>query len=626
MLLHVPGATSFEDLRTIDGHRYPTFKEAAQKLGIFDDDKTWVLAMEEAAVFKMPAQLRDLFAFICSMGVLSSATELFEKFKSDLCEDFSRHDGHVGDDCIHCQNLALGDIDDTLRIHGTSCKKVNLPIPPQNMAGAAEYFDILSEQQKGDAMQATLNVEQKAAFDAVMAAAENENLPHRCFFMDGVGGSGKTHVYKTLLSTVRGEGNVALPVASTGIAANLLEGGRTYHSQFGVPIGLDETKGSSIKMTSNDAKLIRKAKLLIWDESTMAHSLHLSLVDRLLKDIMRTVNPELANQPFGGKTLLMGGDFRQILPIVPHGGKTEIIEASLKFNELWDKFKMLHLKSNVRSVDPEFSDFLVNLGDGKLTNDHGLPEDIIAIPAKYICNDSIVKEIFGDHLSPDTIESFSKMAILCPKNTNVDQINEEVLDLLEGDSVEYLSRDTIKDKAGEDSENYPVEFLNEQTPSGMPLSKLRLKIGSIIILLRNLNTKRGLCNGTRLIVKDFKQNLIIAQVLCGSAEKQMVFIPRIDMIPTNTDLPFELNRRQFPIKVAFAMTINKSQGQTLDKVGIYLPEPVFGHGQLYVALSRVRRSEDVKIKILDGSEQGKLIPNSDTIFTKNVVYKEIFNT
>jgi ATP-dependent DNA helicase PIF1 len=121
-----------------------------------------------------------------------------------------------------------------------------------------------------------------------------------------------------------------------------------------------------------------------------------------------------------------------------------------------------------------------------------------------------------------------------------------------------------------------------------------------------------------------KPNLIIAEVLTGTAEKQVVFIPRIDLALANTDLPFVLRRRQFPIKLAFAMTINKSQGQTLENVGIYLPEPVFSHGQLYVALSRVRRSQDVKIKIIDGREQGKLVPGCESTFTKNVVYKEIF--
>ena len=320
----------------------------------------------------------------------------------------------------------------------------------------------------------------------------------------------------------------------------------------------------------------------------MALSLALRAVDKLLIEIMRN------NKPFGGKTLLLGGDFRQTLPVVPHGSQSAIVEASIKFNELWHKFKILKLQNNVRSVDPEFSEWLIKLGNGELSNTHGLPDDTIEIPSDLICNGSLIKEIFGERLTPENVTSFSKMAILCPKNSDVDAINEEVLNLLTGDSVTYLSSDSIDDENDDDRMNYPIEFLHELTPSGMPIHKLNLKIGSIIMHLRNLNTKRGLCNGTRLVVKDLKPNLIIAQVLTGSAENEVVFIPRIDLAPGNTELPFILRRRQFPVKLAFAVTINKLQGQTLEKVGIHLPEPVFSHGQLYVALAKVKRSCEIK--------------------------------
>jgi hypothetical protein len=135
------------------------------------------------------------------------------------------------------------------------------------------------------------------------------------------------------------------------------------------------------------------------------------------------------------------------------------------------------------------------------------------------------------------------MAILCPKNSDVHTINEDVLTRLQGDLITYFSADSLDDESNADRQNYPIEFLNELTPSGMPNHKLNLKIGCIILLLRNLNTKRGLCNGTRLVVKNLKPNLIIAEVLTGSSEGQAVFIPRIDLAPANTDLPFILRRR-----------------------------------------------------------------------------------
>ncbi|XP_073399748.1 uncharacterized protein [Dendrobates tinctorius] len=188
-------------------------------------------------------------------------------------------------------------------------------------------------------------------------------------------------------------------------------------------------------------------------------------------------------------------------------------------------------------------------------------------------------------------------------------------------TVNGVMHETFKDvdaDEAEECENYPVEFLNSLTPSGMPSHLLKLKIGTIVMLLRNLNTKKGFCNGTRLIVIALLRNIIQAKVITGSAEGDIVFIPRIDLCPSETGLPFKLKRRQFPLKPAFAMTINKSQGQTLNRVGIFLPEPVFAHGQLYVAFSRVKQRSNVRVKVVDTPLQGQLLPNSPKIFTRNI--------
>jgi ATP-dependent DNA helicase PIF1 len=157
----------------------------------------------------------------------------------------------------------------------------------------------------------------------------------------------------------------------------------------------------------------------------------------------------------------------------------------------------------------------------------------------------------------------------------------------------------------------------------MPPHVLVLKKGVIIMLLRNLNAREGLCNGTRLIVEDMSKNTIKARIISERNKGDVAIIPRINLAPTDTTLPFVLRRRQFPVLPAFCITISKSQGQSYDKVGIDLGLPVFGHGQLYVALSRSRNSDKIKVKLPNDNGQGQLLKN-ERYFARNVVYKEIF--
>lgn len=164
------------------------------------------------------------------------------------------------------------------------------------------------------------------------------------------------------------------------------------------------------------------------------------------------------------------------------------------------------------------------------------------------------------------------------------------------------------------------EYMSAINPPGLPASILYLKVGAPIMLLCNLRPKKGLCNGTRLIITALKQHVIEAQILSGTFAGQKHYIPRIDLHSQTGDTFFTLRRRQFPIRLCFAITINKSQGQSLNTVGIDLSLPVFSHGQLYVALSRVTNVRRLFIHTTTGRVVSNIVyPQVLTRLSHNII-------
>ena len=209
--------------------------------------------------------------------------------------------------------------------------------------------------------------------------------------------------------------------------------------------------------------------------------------------------------------------------------------------------------------------------------------------------------------------------ILASTNNDVDKLNIQMLAMLHGEAHIYRSSDMFYENSDHpdiDDIN-PPEILHGLNISGLPNHEIHLKVSTPVVLLRNLNPSLGLCNGTRSIIEQLGQKVLHARIITGRNIGQKVLILHIDQSPSTEDTPFA-KQRQFPLKLTFAMTISKSQGQTLNYVGVHLPNPVFCHGQLYVAISRVISPSGLRFLIINKHS----IPDN---VTKHIVYKKVFN-
>ncbi|CAN1293760.1 ATP-dependent DNA helicase PIF1 [Linum perenne] len=330
----------------------------------------------------------------------------------------------------------------------------------------------------------------------------------------------------------------------------------------------------------------------------MTHKHCMHALDRTLRDIMSRRNRGNLNLPFGGITVVFGGDFRQTLPVIPKATRTEIVNSSIKRSDLWDHMRVIKLCQNMRlhregcSSDEAteieaFSKWIVDIGNADPIVD--------IVQATY-------SSIQQNYSHPTY---FADRAILAPLHEIVSSINDYMLAEFPGKEACYYSSDNIESDGVEPGmleAEFPTEFLNSMRIGNFPDHELKLKVGAPVILLRNIDQSTGLCNGTRLIVKSLGTWCIEVEVMTGSHAGDKVYLPR----------------RQYPIALCFAMTINKSQGQTLHEVGICLKRQVFTHGQLYVALSRVTTKKG--LKILSCDEDGKPVN-----FMKNIVFREVLN-
>ncbi|XP_031097065.1 uncharacterized protein LOC116001320 [Ipomoea triloba] len=297
-----------------------------------------------------------------------------------------------------------------------------------------------------------------------------------------------------------------------------------------------------------------------------------------MRDLFQFVDPNSSTKTFGGKTVVLGGDFRQILPVVPKGTRQDIVSSAINSLYLWNSCKVLKLTKNLRlsTVDAhvdlhsltEFANWIANIGDGNIGGpNNGYAE--VQIPKSMLLSSNsdhiatIVNSTFPMFVNGNSSPQFLEgRAILAPTLDVVNSVNEYMSALHTSESKTYFRSDTVC-KADADNgilaDAHTPEFLNGIRVSGVPNHSLTLKIGSPVILMRNIDHSLGLCNGIRLIISKLADRVIEAQIMTGANQGTKVLIPRMLMSPSDPRLPFKFQRRQFPLMLSYAMTINKSQ-------------------------------------------------------------------
>lgn len=477
------------------------------------------------------------------------------------------------------------------------------------------------------------------------AASTHDSASIKLLFVSGPGGTGKSMLCKRLHAKLRSEERLIAVCASTSLAARLFEGGQTAHSLFKFPVNEDDDINADDDRPPLECRLIRTERMellrhcdvIFWDEFFSSDR---AIFEAVYKELQR----EKAQC-----VMVCSGDARQILPIVKHGTKQDIIGAAVSSSPLWTEFHKMYLTQNMRLealqkdlplfpgaardealAELDYYTSIMALSEGRSEGScHVVHEDptrhlqtVQLQQMKYFTpgdEDAALCWLFDDNFCAAVALT---SCVLCATNASCKLWNERVQQLNMDPARVYASHDYLcecDDPYGFIAEMISEQLLNSVVAGTVPDHELKLKRGDICIVLRNLSAQ-GIATNQRVRVVDFCEKAVMVQVFDeqGVEQPTRVMIPRVKFkFNSGYGDSYKMIRTQIPLRLAYAMTYNKSQGQTFVKVLLDTTEEPFAHGHAYVALSRVRSRKNIRIYLC----RNAVLNDSPTI--QNIVYPDI---
>ncbi|XP_017047634.1 ATP-dependent DNA helicase PIF1 [Drosophila ficusphila] len=438
---------------------------------------------------------------------------------------------------------------------------------PSPQGAKKRRFDELKEEKERGSLPAAKKLYQPATDESLRLSEEQMEVLRACtsgksVFFTGSAGTGKSFLLRRIISALPPDGTVA--TASTGVAACLI-GGTTLHAFAGIGGG-DATMQRCLELASrpNSAQTWRKCKRLIIDEISMVDGQFFEKIEAVARHIRRN------DRPFGGIQLILCGDFLQLPPVTKSDfGAAASSGSQRRFcfqSSAWETCIqcVYELKQVHRQSDPEFVKILNHLRIGHV-------------------NDSMTSRLAST--SKQKIEGNGILATqLCSHTNDANSINESKLENLDGDKVLFKA---------EDSDAGMTKTLDQQIQAP---SQLYLKVNAQVMLLKNINIANGLVNGARGVVVRIEKDLPVVRF-----KNNQEYVCKHEKWIIKTATGGVITRRQVPLKLAWAFSIHKSQGLTLDCVEMSLSK-VFEAGQAYVALSRAKSLQSIRILDFDAKQ------------------------